>query len=192
MTSNDKYPYSYGPVSAPEISDKFDDLFEEIYDGDGDGIWATKRTYRQIDPGCSFKYKYVFQAIYPDDEDDKDIATSLSLVMMPELFCKAKRAKLAEVSGMDEDKLEVYDVFSNGWEGVVQLAAKTVHGEKELKLAKDTAASCLSAFDGMRGFFIDRSLNMVGTTGWDMIFEAKGRIKDALKASLRRLKRASA
>lgn len=184
--------YSYGPVSAPEISDKFDDLFDEVYDDYSEGIWATKRTYRQQDPSCPFKYKYVFRAIYPDDEDDKDIATSLSLVMMPESFCKAKRAKLAEVSGMDEDKLEVYDVFSNGWDGVVQFATKTVHGEEGLRLAKDEAASCLSAFDGMRGFFIDRPLNMVGTTGWDMIFEAKGRIKDALKASLRRIKKASA
>lgn len=187
-----QFKYAYGGVSTQEPSDKFDDVFEETWDGE---LWATKKTYHHSEPGLSFDYKYVFQAADYDEGDgysNSEVVTSLCLVILPKSFCKAKRAELAKSVGTDEDRLDVTDVFREGWDGVVQFATETFEGEdrgKRLEAAKDTVASCIGTFDSLRGFYIDRRLNMVGMTGWDLIFAAKGRIKDALKHAMRRLEK---
>ena len=190
---NVQYKYAYGGVSTQELSDKFEDRFDETWDEE---LWATKRTYHHSEPGLSFDYKYVFQAVDYDVDDDEYpegvVVTSLCLVILPKSFCKAKRAELAQSAGTDGYRLDVADVFREGWAGVVQFATETYKGkdrEKALETAKDTVASCVDTFDGLRGFYIDRRLNMMGMTGWDLIYEAKGRVKDALKHAMRRLEK---
>lgn len=178
--------YKYGTTSTKELTEKFDDLFEETYDED---LWVTKKTYRQIDPGLSFKYKYAFQAV---EIEDGKLHTSLSLVLLPESFCKAKRKELAEVNGIDEKDLTVADVFGATMAGVVPFASEVIDDNEEvLQVAKDTVATCLCCYDSLRGFSLDRYVNKIGTTGWDLIKEAKGRIKDAIRYTIRKWKKAS-
>lgn len=182
--------YRYGSASCQKLEKKFDDLFDTY---DCDGMWATKKTYRHSEPGLSFKYKYSFEAA---EVEAGKVMTYVKLVMLPESFCKEKRAGMADSCGVDEKDLTVSDVLSNELAGVVvmerQLFEYDTYDEEDwigcarFRTLQDTVANVLDMLDGMRGFFIDRSQNMIGTTGWDLIKEAKGKIKDAIRASVRR------
>ena len=185
--------YKYGSASCYELPKKFDDLFDTY---DCDGMWATKKTYRHSDPGMSFKYKYSLEAV---EFEEGKVMTYVKLVMLPESFCKAKRAKLADGYGIEEKDLTVADILANELAGVVMMESQLFEydtydeedwiGCARFRTLQDTVANVLDMLDGMRGFFIDRSQNMIGTTGWDLIKEAKGKIKDAIRASVRRLRK---
>ena len=180
--------YTYGGVTTPNLVTKFDDVFEWCYDG----VWATKKVYDQDDTELPFKYKYV----YREYEVEDGLLSDLTLVMMPESLGEKVRADMAACAGIEEKDLNETDVATDG-RGCVQFASKWIEDEdgidnpdedERVKEMRETVANCLCAFDGLRGFFIDKPLNMIGTTGWDMLREAKGEIECAWKEGLRRLK----
>lgn len=180
--------YTYGGVTTPNLNTKFDDVFEWCYDD----AWATKKVYDQDDPDLPFKYKYV----YREYEVDDGLLSELALVMVPESLGKKVRADMADCFGIEEKDLNETDVALDG-RGCVQFASKLIEDEdgidnpdedERVKEMRETVANCLCAFDGLRGFYLDKHLNRLGTTGWDMIREAKGEIECAWKEGFRRIK----
>jgi hypothetical protein len=181
--------YTYGGVTTPNLDTKFDDVFEWCYDD----VWATKKVYDQDDPDLPFKYKYV----YREYEVEDGLLSELALVMMPESLGEKVRADMAASAGIGEKDLNETDVALDG-RGCVQIASKLIEDEdgidnpgedERVKEMRETVANCLCAFDGLRGFYLDKYQNRLGTTGWDMIREAKGEIECAWKEGLRRIKK---
>ena len=180
--------YTYGGVTTPNLNTKFDDVFEWCYDS----VWATKKVYDQDDPDLPFKYKYVYQ----EAEVEDGLLSFLTLVMMPESLGEKVRANMAAIAGIEEKDLNETDVALDG-RGCIQIASKLIEDEdgidnpnedERVKEMRETVANCLCAFDGLRGFYLDKYQNRLGTTGWDMIREAKGEIECAWKEGLRRIK----
>lgn len=186
------YLYEFDGVSTPTLTQKFDEVFEETYD---EGAWVTRKTYRQVDPPLSFKYKYVLRVHEVEDPDDSEkhaTLVTLEMVLLPESLCKAKREELVHDCGCDEKHLTVLDVASCLFCGCIPFGDKLVKcgcDDEGVDVVKDTVASILSSVDMLRGFMLDRCMNKLGTTGWDLVKEAKGRIKCAIRHSLRRAKR---
>ena len=181
------YKFKYGGMSVEKQYNKFSDVFEETYDEER---FITKKVFRHSEPGLSFKYRYVFD--YCWDEDDKTVHTELLLVVEPQSFCKAKRREMLSDCGFedmdDASQLNVIDVVTSGLDGVVPMERESVPFT-DLESVKDTVASIVDAVDSLRGFYIDRNINLIGTTGWDVIKSAKGLIKDPIQATMNRWKK---
>ena len=181
------YKFKYGGMSVEKQYNKFADVFEETYDEDR---FITKKVYKHSEPGLSFRYRYVFE--YCWDDDEKTVHTELLLVVEPTSFSKAKRRELLSDCGFedvdDASQLNVIDVVTTGLNGVVPMERESVLVD-DLESVKDTVASIVDAVDSLRGFYIDRNINMIGMTGWDVIKSAKGLIKDPIKAAMNRWKK---
>lgn len=180
--------YTYGGVTTPNLDTRFDDVFGWRYDG----VWTTRKVYDQNDPDLPFKYKYVYQ----ESEVEDGLLSDLTLVMMPESLGEKVRANMARVAGIEEKDLNETDVAMDG-RGCVLIASKFIEDEdgidnpdedERVKETRETAANCLSAFDGLLGFYLDKYQNRLGTTGWDVLREAKGEIECAWKEGLRRIR----
>ena len=52
----------------------------------------------------------------------------------------------------------------------------------------DEAASVVNNMNAMRGFYLDKPWNMIGSTGWDILNELVGNGKDFISAALDRMK----
>jgi len=187
--------HKFDTVSTESIDRKFDDVFDRYYDD----VYSTKKTYRHSEPGLSYKYKYMYEEC---EVDNGEWLTILRMVVLPESFCKEKRREISETTGVDEEDLDEFNVMQCGWAGCVPFGSENLKLEEDedgnvdegvvearLEELRDTVATCLSAFDGLYGFYMDRPVNMIGTTGWDLVYEAKGKIKDALKYAMKRLEK---
>lgn len=186
------YQYEFAGVSVPTLTQKFDEVFEETYDEE---TWVTRKTYHQVDPPLSFKYKYVLKTVEvedPDDSGEPATLVTLEMTLLPESLCKAKREELANDCGCEEKDLTVTDVAHYFFCGCIPFGDKLVKcgcDDEGVDAIKDTVASILSSVDMLRGFMLNRCMNKLGTTGWDLVKEAKGRIKCAIRHSLRQAKR---
>ena len=164
---------TYGPISS-QTTVPFADVFEESdYDND---LFLTKETFKHSEPGLAFSYKYGFRVF---EIDDGRYATELFMAILPSSMCKAKREEIAAFCGIEESQVTLDDAIGTVMCATIPFAQETVEADK-LDEAKDGAASALPCFNSLRGFYLDRAVNRIGVTGWDLIKEAKGKIKDAI------------
>lgn len=177
--------YSYGTVSVGKLGKKFDEVFVATVD---DEKFMTKQVYTHSEPGLSFKYRYVYQEVYMAGYEDKPtdaVCTCLYMVMEPKSLCKSRRDQVVRDAGGKDttiDDMTVIDVMDSGIGSV--LVAKETTTEKKADKLRDVVANVLISYDGLRGFYLDDYQNLIGTTGWDVLKEAKGKIKDALRYTL--------
>lgn len=183
--------YRYGNVTTKAAPQKFTDVFNTTVDEEK---YVTSKLYTHSETGLSFKYRYVYEETYMAAYENKPtnvVCTCLHLVLEPKSFCKERRAKLLNdvgCEGLTIDDLTVVDVLENTMAGCVLMARMDTTEDKveEVRLA---VANVLDCFDGLRGMYIDQAQNRIGTTGWDLIKEAKGKIKDACRYTLNQWKR---
>lgn len=183
--------YTYGNVTTQTATHKFTDVFNTTVDEEK---YVTKQLYTHSEPGLSFKYRYVYEEVYMAAYENKPtnvVCTELHLVLEPKSFCKELRAKLLDevgCEGLTIDDLNVIDVMDNSIAGHVLMARMDTTEDKveDVRLA---VANVLVCIDGLRGMYIDQYQNRIGTTGWDLIKEAKGKIKDALRYTMNQWKK---
>ena len=72
------------------------------------------------------------------------------------------------------------DVFDYGMN--VILCTENTEGEYD-KSVMDKIASVINMIDGLRGFYLDKIQNRIGTTGW-MLLDDFINDKDSIKATL--------
>lgn len=169
---------TYGSVTTA-ITRKFSEVFEES--NCDENLALSKEVFTHKDE-MSFKYRYAFREY---EMEDGNYATELLLCIEPASMCKAKREEIAAMCGIDEKDVRIEDAIDCVMCGAIPFVSETVAADK-LEEAKDTVATALPMYDMMRGFSLDRCVNRIGTTGWDLVKEAKGRIKDAIRYTLKR------
>jgi hypothetical protein len=169
---------------------------ECIYDNGGSELmYATKKTYQHREEGLNFDYKYVIHGMnfreFSGDEDEYPekacVGFELLLVVMPESLNADTKKKIEDSCGA----CELFDMVDYGLT-IQMLSNDGIHTDTPLlpysKLNATTVnkvANFIDAVDRLRGFFLDKSWNRIGTTGWDTIFECvEG--KDSIKASINR------
>ena len=178
--------YNFAGISTDDYI-PFNTVFDES--PSDECKWISKKEFHHKEVGLSFKYKYVLQVCYGDDGEQ---FYELCLVMQPSSFCKEKREELLKDSGCSSvNELTVEDVQSTLMAGVVPMGRATLKPDEDNTTLLDSVAATLDCIDHFRGFTLDRPVNMIGVTGWDLIKEAKGKIKCAIKAALKRIKLAA-
>lgn len=176
---------------------KADTLFDTFRDTDDDVIMVSKATYHHKEDNGSldFKYKYVLHAknLYEmtgEDESHNKWALGLDLVPMPKSLVKKERISVASYYDMNVGELDAFAVHDYGLyvplgEVVVDVSA----GFDNVMPDKfNEGASVVETINTMRGFYFDRPINRVGTTGWDLLNNWVGDGTDFITATLARHK----
>lgn len=145
--------------------------FDKIIDME-ETVFATKKTFEHVEEGLNFKYKYIIDCVACEGK----MFYSLEMIILPESCCEEYLIGCLSSSGFDDvddvDELSLIDTFFYGGNTI------TFGTESEDTPAEDNdwnydlldkIASVYETFDSLRGFYIDKPWNAIGTTGWDTI-----------------------
>lgn len=165
--------------------------FDESYNDDGQLTLVSKETFKHEDDDIlDFEYRYIIKGsdMYALGSGEHTIAIELYMEVLPQYVCKEKLDEILEGYGTtDIEDIWVGDLVDNGY-GIRFGDEYISYNPKELKdgwydymynlldneEVNETLNVCASVFevmDRMRGFSLDRTWNMIGTTGWDTLRE---------------------
>lgn len=176
---------------------KLDDLFDCVRDADGDVIYESKQTYEHREEGLNFGYKFVIRAedAYeltgePDDEN----VWYMEMLLVPTIdsLLPKKQKALQDMVGEDGEP-NIIDLIDEG--SYVQFGFEAVKVDPDkgydavMNPKYDDAASVVNNMNAMRGFYLDKPWNMIGSTGWDILNELVGNGKSFIMAALERMKK---
>jgi hypothetical protein len=151
--------------------------FEAVYDS-GEEVIYVSPVLTHEEEELTHNYVYVVKAIdyanaTGEPEQEGNWYITVDYVIHPDSICdKLKKSVMESTDGY----FEIQDLLWHGGANVTVL--DELVAEEELDHAVKAAMTCVSAVDGMRGFYLDESWNQIGSTGWDTIKYAIGQQKD--------------
>ena len=173
----------------------FKRMFPFCIDYSTETYYETKKTYKHEEDGLNFEYKYVVRVenlyeLTGDDDYEGKVAISLYLIPSESSMNETVRNRVRQSCGLDDDDdLDLSDIISYGLGACLSTEivsnCRYTDGTK-VKGKLSAIANLLEMFDSMRGFFLDRAWNAIGTTGWDVLNEMVNG-KDYIQASFDRL-----
>lgn len=157
----------------------WNDHWNEVYSSD-DEFWVeTKKTFKHEEgDDFTFEYKY-YVHITSFEEDDDNIIYNSELVLCPllDFINKDIINELIESDGIPKEYINIMDISFrhsppllyqeqldfeiNEWwtedQSVIEILEKAV--------------LAIEAIDRLRGFYLDKVVNRIGTTNWDLLKE---------------------
>lgn len=157
---------SFGGITPSKI-ESVDNSFDCILDDSERMEFLSKNEYHHTDDGLNFDYRYLITANLYDYEDGTDRwYVTLQLVPSPQSLCEEKAEGVCECCGIERSELNHSDIADYGC--YVPIASDKTSEEDPQQLI-DLAATIAPMVDGLRGFFLDKRINVIGTTGWDIL-----------------------
>ena len=183
---------------AEPVKGIFEKFFDCLADWSGHRYYATKETYTHDDESDIpvFKYKYLVEVIEPEyyeeevgeGGDENSVRILLSLMILPECVTKEQVKKVASFCGIEEKEVTITDLYEYGLYCLME-DDEFDNRENSVEDALDCAATVIPVIDSLRGFYLDRPRNMIGTNGWDIIRQMTLNEDPYKKSSERMLKR---
>lgn len=172
---------------------KLDDLFDCVRDADDEVIFATKQTYEHREEGFNFDYKFVIRAedayeLTGEPEDENVWHMEMLLVPTIDSLLPKKQKALQDMVGEDGEP-NLIDLIDEGSYVQIGFEAVKVDPAEGLNPKYDEAASVVDNMNAMRGFYLDKPQNRIGSTGWDILNELVGNGKSFITAALDRMKK---
>lgn len=122
------------------------------------------------DDEISFDYKFVVRFDEMYWENSTDFAFDFSLVFLPDSLSENNLESIMSTCGIEKEDVNVYDVFDQGFLNI-SFGSGTCAKDKIF----DTILQISNIYEMMNsfiGFYIDKPVNRIGTTGWDVIEHA--------------------
>ena len=157
-------------------AEKFSDHFKAVYVDTDMGYWESKETFHHEEEGLTFDYKYVVDFGVLENHGETTCYYALYLMPLKEFWDKKVLAGVMESFCVDCESVNAMDAVMEG--GIAAHLGCTYEDEMEAgacgpnEEVLDAIASVYLAVDGLRGFFLDRPWNRIGTTGWDCLHHA--------------------
>ena len=176
---------------------KLEDLFDCVRDADDEVIYESKETYEHREEGLNFDYKFAIRTenayeMTGEPEDENMWHMELFLVPTIDSLLPNKQKELQDMVG-EYGEPNIIDLIDEG--SYVQFGFEAVKvdpdkGYDAVMLPKyDEAASVVDSMNAMRGFYLDKPLNKIGSTGWDILNGLVGNGKSFITAALDRMKK---
>lgn len=178
----------FAGVSTYEEKVNIEEHFEELYNDDGQLTLVSKKDFLHEEEGLTFKYKYLINGMdIRGFTGEMDAPVMIELVLVPSFsdLSEEARISLGETYDWDEemaDELWRYKDIADYGYGVTMGSESFIPEEdedlynlmdsKKVVELVESACAIYEAIDNMRGFYMDRPWNMIGTTGWDTIGNA--------------------
>ena len=176
-----------------QTDQRFDDWSEKFikhYENDDETLYVSKETFHHNeDDGFNFDYKYCVNFIniaeFPD-ENENTVGYDFLMVVMPKSLHKSHIESICECCDVTPDAIDIHDVIDQIC-GSVRFGSGTCKDWSEEEEVVLKIANVFEAMDRMRGFYIDKPWNMIGSTGWDTLeYATKG--TDLFKPTFERYK----
>lgn len=162
--------FSFGGIIISKPKDMKDEL-ECIFDNVDEILLLTKKTYEHREDGLNFGYKYGISAlnmmsITNDKQFTEDNAydVNIYLIVSPTSLDKELKEDIKKSIG---GYCDYQDIYSYGL-GVRFLNDN--HSMNDIEEFIYKVGNVIKTLDNLRGFYLDRPINKLGSTGWDMIF----------------------
>lgn len=169
--------YEIFGIQFNEINKKSSEVFEELELGD-ELYYITKETYHHEEEGLTFDYKYVLVCVpcdvYTDEFPEGSYEYQLVLVPMANSLHKEKLESVLDMIGCDLEDIDLTneyeldrilpDIHSYGLS--VNIGDMLVEGEHNIEEVADKTANTIDCINSLRGFYIDKVWNAMGSTGW--------------------------
>jgi hypothetical protein len=164
-----------------DIETKFE-LLRSMDAYDDTELYVSKETFKHdLDEDLKFDYKYFIEAYHYTEEGENRTYYTLYLVPMFNSLADKRKNDVAENAG-DPENATAEDVFDYGIQ--IVMARTNFDGEYD-KSIMDKVASVFETIDRLKGFYLDKAQNRLGSTGWDMLDDYING-NDFLKATLDR------
>ena len=155
--------------------ESYKDFFEEIWNDDEELCLKFNEKFSNyfIEDGKEISYHFYLNFL-----GNEEVGYVLELNMMPTLdFISTNKLKeIAEDYNIPIRELIEYDVLSNNWTPL--LASENIefdiisdlswYSEGIIDLI-ETSTSVIPNINNLIGFYMDKSVNMIGTTNWDLL-----------------------
>jgi len=162
---------TFGGITTSKLKDMRNELVC-IYSSDEEIIFLTKKIYHHKEEGLNFNYKYAICAVdmrfTGDDQfaEDNVWAIEIYLVVSPSSLNKDIKQSIKDYTG---GYCEYQDILQYGL-GIRMLYENKRFPEENIEERMYEIANLIEFLDIMRGFYLDRYVNKIGSTGWDVIF----------------------
>ena len=175
---------------------KLDDLFDCVRDADDEVIYESKQTYEHREEGLNFDYKFVIRAenayeLTGEPEDENVWHLEVMLVPTVDSLLPNKQKALQDMMGEGWEP-NLIDLIDEGYYVQIGFEAVKVDPAKGYDAVMnpkyDEAASVIDNMNFMRGFYLDKAQNRIGSTGWDILNSLVGNGKDFISAAFDRMK----
>ena len=175
---------------------KVDDLFDCIRDADYEVIFVTKETYEHREDGLNFDYKFAIRAenayeLTGEPEDENVWHLEVMLIPTVDSLLPNEQKELQDRVGEDGEPsiIDLIDAGSYVEFGFEAVKVDPDKGYDAVMCPKyDEAASVIDIMNAMRGFYLDKAWNRIGSTGWDILNSLVGDGKDFISAAFDRMK----
>ena len=171
---------------------KLDDLFDCVRDEDDEVIYESKQTYEHREEGLNFDYKFVIRAENAYEltgEPEYENVWHMEMLLVPTIdSLLPKRQKALQDMVGEDGEPNIIDLIDEG--SYVQIGFEAVKVDQDkgydavMNPKYDEAASVVDNMNAMRGFYLDKPWNMIGSTGWDILNELVGNGKSFITAAL--------
>lgn len=153
--------------------------YENVYDNDTELIFDQKKLRTHEEEGLTFNYYYSVNVIdmyeaTGDEGMEGKMTIELNLVLHHSSFSNDRLKKIINSVGVDSSNdLMTSDYNSEG--SVVRIGYEDFpleeHEDFDTVISEKVrdAFCAAESIDGMRGFFLDKPWNRIGTCGWDTI-----------------------
>lgn len=153
---------------------KVDDNFNQVRDFEYDDteVYMSDKLYEHPELGediiDNFAYRYAIEA-YEFTDDDNNPVTYYTLYLVPAFKSLSEKRKNDVIDFVGVEAPEYVtetDVMDYGMS--IVMGRESYPGSYD-KAVMDKIASIVDCIDGLRGFYLDKAQNRVGTSGWDML-----------------------
>lgn len=145
----------------------WEDKFDAIITETEDGFYQSKEEFVHKEDGLTFKYRMCIEYTLCEGE----MFYQLQLVPSPSSLYPTKLESVCDCCGRDTDECDYYDVASYG--DYVPLGTESIDEDKlnneTDKQMLDLIASVFETINSLRGFYLDKPYNAIGTSGWDLL-----------------------
>ena len=199
MATDSQFKHHFAGMSTNTQQD-YRDTFETVYWSDDVFCLQTKELYTHEEDNYTFSYRYAvhvqdYSNCLSDSElEEMDYNGYIDLCLVIDATSLSTKTK-ESICGGDDFSPTAIDIIENGY-GVSMCGERITLESGEWKTQTiladklNTLSHLVLGIDRMRGFYLDRRLNMIGTTGWDAIHQCLNDV-DMFQAPLERFKAAS-
>lgn len=176
------YDCPWGIKSSQKPKENWQEGWECAVDLEDEIYFVTKETYThdiEEEEKMNFEYKFVieFLCTYPSEEEEEDkIFATLLMMPLPKYFPKDKIEKIKKENDLPENCEIPIDLLLEYFSCPI-LENDLIDFKVEDYWTEDKninnflcGATCsLQLINGMRGLFLSKAENAIGSTGWDFL-----------------------
>lgn len=164
---------NYFKFSMENIKEKTSLNFNEVYDDGNSIIFETEKVFHHIEDGLDFKYRYRYAIetvkcyeATDDIEYKEKIHVAIYMIVDKQSLHSDKIRSLVKSHCIEYEEIIASDLISEGYSVVF---AEDIIEEDNLDECVLFSKHLIPHLDSMRGFYLDKPFNMIGTNGWDLL-----------------------